>query len=829
MVIDFGRLTSAGTADTVLHPREIFTALPQKKEGRFEYPRDVQSQVWDAWFKRRDENDLVVKMNTGTGKTVVGLLILKSCLNENKGPAVYIAPDNYLVAQVLAEANDLGVEATDNIKSTRFLSGKAILVINIHKLVNGKSVFGVGDEGIKIKIGSLLIDDAHACLDTIEDQFMLSINKLCGAYVELYDNFREALHNQCESKAIEIEIGDPSAYIQLPFWTWQENIAEISKIIIKHKDTDEIKFSWPLIKESLSLCRCVISADKIEISPHCIPIHMIPSVVNAPRKLFMTATLVDDGILATHFGITEDSINKAVMPDSAGDIGDRMILLPQVINTEITDLAIKDFCKHAAKYYNVVVIVPSDYRSHFWSDQADLILKKDNIHAGIERLKNEKVGLVILVNRYDGIDLPKNACRLLVIDGLPDVRRQIDKVNQSVLMGSDRVTSQIIQRIEQGMGRGIRSNDDFCAVFLMGKNLTGQLYAGGAVEKFSPGTKAQLELSEKLSEQIQGKGLREIWDAILLCLKRDTEWVTASKGAVASLTYHSAFTADKVAIETRKSYDLASCNNFPMAAKELSSLVNETSDRPFKGYLKQCLAEYINFYDKVESQKTLMSAVSINRRVLKPLEGIAYHKLESAAMDQSRVCSEYLKSRHKDPNKIIIEINGILELLLFKPDTSNIFEESFRKLANYIGFNSQRPELEFKKGPDVLWETGALNYFVIECKNGATTKSINKHDCNQLNGSAMWFESKYDISCTYTPIIIHPSSIFEHAASPHKKTRIIDSNCLDKLKENILEFIKAICIDNSIHNIDKIREMLIFYKLRPHEILETFTIEFKVK
>ena len=126
MVIDFGKLTSAGTADTVLHPREIFIALPNKKEGKFEYPRDVQSQVWDTWFKRRAENDLVVKMNTGTGKTIVGLIILKSCLNENKGPAVYIAPDNYLVAQVLAEAINLGVEATDDSKSTRFLSGKAI-------------------------------------------------------------------------------------------------------------------------------------------------------------------------------------------------------------------------------------------------------------------------------------------------------------------------------------------------------------------------------------------------------------------------------------------------------------------------------------------------------------------------------------------------------------------------------------------------------------------------------------------------------------------------------------------------------------------------------
>ena len=37
-------------------------------------------------------------MNTGGGKTVVGLLMLKSCLNEGVGPAVYVTPDNYLVS-----------------------------------------------------------------------------------------------------------------------------------------------------------------------------------------------------------------------------------------------------------------------------------------------------------------------------------------------------------------------------------------------------------------------------------------------------------------------------------------------------------------------------------------------------------------------------------------------------------------------------------------------------------------------------------------------------------------------------------------------------------
>ncbi len=43
-------------------------------------------------------------MNTGSGKTVVGLMILKSCLNEEKGPAVYVVPDKFLVSQVCEEA-----------------------------------------------------------------------------------------------------------------------------------------------------------------------------------------------------------------------------------------------------------------------------------------------------------------------------------------------------------------------------------------------------------------------------------------------------------------------------------------------------------------------------------------------------------------------------------------------------------------------------------------------------------------------------------------------------------------------------------------------------
>ncbi len=828
-VIDFSKIETGNTVDTVLNPREIFNALPQKDTTKFQYPRDVQSQVWSKWFDRRSEESLVIKMNTGSGKTVVGLLILKSCLNEGKSPAVYICPDKYLVKPVIDAAGELGVEVTDDVHSLRFLSGKAILVANIYKLVNGKSVFGVGDEGVKLKISSLIIDDAHACLDTVEDQFTINVPDNSDAYAELYDIFKGSLRNECESKAIEMEIGEPTSYMQVPYWIWQEKITEIGQILVKYKDSDFLKFVWPLIKENLKLSHCVVSANKIEISPHTIPIYMIPSIVDADRKIFMTATLGDDSILVSHFDVSEEEIKIPIVPESAGDVGDRMILIPQVINTETTDDEIKAYCKHVSQYVNVVIIVPSTFRAQYWTDRADLVLNATNLYEGVEKLKKGHIGLTVLINKYDGIDLPGNACRLLVIDGFPDVRRLIDKVKQSVLMGSTRQINQIIQRVEQGMGRGVRSNDDYCVVFLIGRNLTRQLYSQGAVNKLSPSTKAQLELSDQVAEQIKGKPINELTNTINYCLNRVDDWVRASKGVLASLKYSENTMIDDVTISMRKAFDLASNNNTLPATQILNDLVNKIKDKKLKGYVKQIFAEYINLFDKSEAQKIQMSASIENRRVLKPIEGIQYHKMAGEVMDQAVSCSNYFIEKHSNPNDLIIEVNGIIDVLQFKENTSNIFEEGFKNIARYIGFNSQRPEQEYKKGPDVLWETGHLSYLVIECKNEATTSTINKGYCNQLNGSCNWFEGKYDTTCSYTPIMVHPSTLFEYAASPKPTIKIITVGKLDKFCSSVRDFIKAIAVNNELGNQEAIRQKLVAYKLRANDFIQNYTESHKIK
>ena len=241
MTIDFTKLGNGNSADTVLPPREIFSILP-RKDKRYQYLRDVQAGVLNEWFQKRNNKDTVLKMNTGSGKTVVGLLIARSCQNERVGPVVYISPDPYLVKQVLTEADALGIEVTEDTESLRFRRGQAILVTNIYRLVNGKSVFGVGDEGTKITIGSIAIDDVHACLSTTEGQFTLVLEDQSDSYYELFDLFKEDLRQQSATTVLDIEEMDRNKNMLVPYWAWQRKNDEVNQILHRIKEQDNVKF-----------------------------------------------------------------------------------------------------------------------------------------------------------------------------------------------------------------------------------------------------------------------------------------------------------------------------------------------------------------------------------------------------------------------------------------------------------------------------------------------------------------------------------------------------------------------------------------------------------
>lgn len=103
LALDYKKIKSGLPSAKPTDPRKIFTTL-KRDTTKFKRPSDEQGDVFDAWYGKRTRADNTLKMNTGSGKTVVGLLCLQSSLHEGVGPAVYITPDNYLLHQVVAEA-----------------------------------------------------------------------------------------------------------------------------------------------------------------------------------------------------------------------------------------------------------------------------------------------------------------------------------------------------------------------------------------------------------------------------------------------------------------------------------------------------------------------------------------------------------------------------------------------------------------------------------------------------------------------------------------------------------------------------------------------------
>ncbi|MGH7489972.1 MAG: DEAD/DEAH box helicase family protein, partial [bacterium] len=74
---------------------------------------------------------MVVKLNTGGGKTLVGLLIAQSIMHES-GPVLYLSPNNLLVEQTMKLAKQYGMQAVSYAAGEdfdrRFLDAQAVMV-----------------------------------------------------------------------------------------------------------------------------------------------------------------------------------------------------------------------------------------------------------------------------------------------------------------------------------------------------------------------------------------------------------------------------------------------------------------------------------------------------------------------------------------------------------------------------------------------------------------------------------------------------------------------------------------------------------------------------
>ena len=844
------------------NPEEIFRGLAGRNE-KYAYLRDVQGEVLRAWYANRREKDNIIKMNTGSGKTVVGLLILKSCLNEGEGPAVYVVPDRYLVKQVCKEARLLGIAVVYDeyseegncifrgTKSREFLEGRAIYVTNIHKVVNGKSVFGMRREWVdNITIGSMVVDDVHACIDTIGEQHTLHISASNHIYNEIVKQL-----------GVNTNEGDNESgnyHILVPFEKWQKEHEAIKKIVYKDPESkdweNEQRFKMPLMRDNWATANCVVTANEIEITLKGTRLDKIRSFDQAKRRIYMSATLSDDSALVSTFGLRiKENDEIVISTKKANDIGARVILAPGYLNQKISDEQIRNKLEEYAEMYSIVVIVPSFSRAELWNSQklrAILSSKEGNIERGIEELRNNpSPGITVLVNRYDGIDLPNDSCRILVLDGLPEIPTEYERFIQRVAPTIESIQCKAMQKVEQGMGRGLRSNRDYCAVILMGDDLIKFLKHDNNIDYFSLATKKQYSTTNGLL--VGEVELKDVFELISMLL--DEEFAR-SKGyevfrdewykLLLDLEYPNKIRVKEQVVNMRKAFEAESKGDYEDAYLKVKGLFESEREQLTRGLLKYLMAEYKNFTDPAEANILHGEAYEINIALPRPKSLIRRKKYNSPEKCwQGKRALQY-KGNYHNLEQYLAHINDVIDKLefCFDWDASNKegnsktkrFERALKEVGDIIGLESSCPEGDKTietGGPDNLIRVDENEYLVIECKNGVIANNlICKNDCAQLLSSVEWFKRKY-ISARCTPILVHPNYRFMSDASPNEDFHIMGPTEIKRLVEAIKRFCEAIQ-DRERENREVIRDqdmqrLIDDYELTGSEFVKKYTIKGK--
>lgn len=823
---DFKKVARSGALTTITDPAVLFDALPNKAPG-YGYLRAVQKTVLDEWSSRRKERDLVIKTNTGGGKTIAGLLILQACLHEGVGPALYVAPDPHLAEQVKVEAANLGLAAVDDPAAPKFLSGEAICITTMNVLMNGKSRFGVKGSPIRqpVRVRSIVVDDAHAALAMAEEKTYLRIPRGHTAYEPLVTLFEDELKQQGHNAFLDLRENDPSAVLRVPFWAWYDKRDQVLQVLRPHRNDATFEWTWPLVADLIPMCQAVVSADAVEIVPPCPPIEKLPSFDEADRRVYLTATLSDDSVLITHFNADSSSVANSIVPESAADLGDRLVLAPAELCPGATHADVRAEMRSLAVEHNVVVLVPSHKRALLWSAEATRTVSKSaDISDVVDALRAGHVGLVVIVNRYDGIDLPDEACRVLVIDGLPQAYTGVERREAVALRDSEAMVTRQLHRLEQGMGRGVRSRDDRCAVILLDPRLTQLVARVDIAERLSPATRAQLALSRRVASDLEGTTMKQLGEVVRQVVDGDPSFRELSRDALVGVTYGPA-TISPAAAPLRRAYHAAVAGRAEEAAREADEAVKialEASDSRLAGWLGETLASYLYPLDAVRAQGALTTAAKRNPAVLRPVGGLEYRRVKAAAV-QSQQASSYLQARYEGGAEFRLGVEAVLADLLWDEERTEEAEAALAELAEHVGITAQRPERDFERGSDVLWALGKDDFAVIEAKSGATGKMIWKKDINQLAGSVNWCMNEYGVGATVVPIIMHPKTIVEKSGTPPSGARVFTPATIDKLKDAVRAYATALASNDSFRDPKSVEDQLRQHKLSATEIAKVFS------
>ncbi|MCD8560903.1 MAG: DEAD/DEAH box helicase family protein [Shewanella xiamenensis] len=781
---------SKASADPAAH----FKTLTKRQ-----YP-DVmphQKDILEAYAASfENKPDVALQLPTGSGKTLVGLLIADWRRIKNGDRVVYLCPTVQLVRQTVLQATtQYGIDVVDLSGKRRdfsptdqasYKTGSKVAVTTYSAFFNTNPYFE--DPNL------VIIDDAHAAENYIAKMWTLEISSEYSLFDVLVEFLRSHITAQDYAR-LKGDWNDPAET------SWVEKIPtplldkisnELVAIIDSHAkhDQPQIHYPWSLLRDHFESCHVYLSKRQILIRPLIPPTFTHYPFANANQRIFMSATLGAGGDLERLTG--RKRIERLAAPTGfqMAGVGRRFFIFPSLSLTEDETDALR--LKMQSESGRSVILTPNNLlaTAHIETIKQEMksfqTFTKDQIEDDKAPFVHAPKGVAILANRYDGVDFPGDECRLLCIDGLPKAINAQERFLMS-RMGAGALYNERVQtRVLQAMGRCTRSLQDRSAVFVTGNELVDFLIDNRKWPFFPSELQAELNFGVEQSKDVSEK---DFLDNFKMFLSNNNDWSSADnmiRGAISQfqqIQYPEMADLETV-VKEEIAYQEAIWNkDYLSALKAIRTLLSNLNHPNLRGY----------------------------RALWYYLGGITSKRLSESPQDQYAVSAKDYFSRAKNSAPSLTWLNSVLrelgndelkqdtELQLelkhqveaisrvftncgiatnhkFEQRVSRIveglkdfskFEQSQVELGVLLGFTAGNDESDAAPDP---WWLGYRVGVVFEAHAEADPGTVfGANKARQASSHPKWIKSRVQGTgnMNITPVLVTPCTQARYGADPH--------------------------------------------------------------
>lgn len=511
----------------------MFGALPRDRAGIGALWGHQLDQLRTYESSHMDTADVAMELPTGSGKTLVGLLVAEWRRRKNKARVVYACPTRQLAKQVAAAANRQGIESRLLVDSSRLWDGADLLAYNRAEAIAVTTYSHIFNTNPKFSSAETIIfDDAHAAENYVGDAWAVEVPPTESLFADLFDAFGSSIDPLLTSRMVAS--GANAAHWNevrmLPITAVHQRLNELDLALSTGLTETSAQYRFRMIRESLGTCLFYVGRRGWYIRPMIPPTMQHEAFTGPAQRIYLSATLGEAGELERAFG--RFPIARIPAPPAWERTGSsrRFFVFPELAtynpatdkDPQFADDEQPDLLHRLGALADKRVVLAQDSASvsklaEAIGDSGDRIVASDDT---VEQFRKAKEGTLLAANRYDGMDLAADACRLEFMSGVPGASHLQDEFLSSKLRAHEVLAERIRTRIVQGTGRCARGPQDWAVVVVHGAALLNYLATREHTASMPVDLQAEIEFGLRASKNSWSNVLTVARSAI----EQDATW-----------------------------------------------------------------------------------------------------------------------------------------------------------------------------------------------------------------------------------------------------------------------------------------------------------------